>query len=132
MELRELAPVILTATAAADEGYTVTFEGEAVSPCPLRALLKPHSDGGYVLFTVNLDAAVLRARFDFDSRLRRVTPMFENRDDILPADGDRAFADDYEPFDTHLYRIEVNAGAGDGGSATPGAGPERPARRKTG
>ena len=84
LELRELAPFILTATVADDQRYTVAFEGDAVSPCPIRALLKPHPDGGYVLFTVNLDAAVFRVRFDFDRRLLNVTPLFENRGDVSP------------------------------------------------
>ena len=82
-------------------------EGEAITEAPIRALLKTHPDGGYVLLTVNLDAAVLRATWAFPRPLRHVQPLFENREPLeLEVDEQKIFAT-YEPFEVHVYRIEM-------------------------
>jgi hypothetical protein len=104
-ELQQLTPVILAPTVGPEIDYSVMVEGEAITDSPVRALLKPHPKGGYVLLTVNLDNAVLVATYRFDRALSRVEVMFENREDPkVKLDGMR-FSEDYEPFETHIYRI---------------------------
>ncbi len=58
----------------------ITTEGEHVTDTPIRSLLKPHPDGGYILFTVNLDDAVLFTTFNFPDGFKAVAPLFENRE----------------------------------------------------
>lgn len=104
-ELQELTPVILAPTAEAELEYSVELEGETVTDSPIRALLKPHPDGGYVLLTVNLDAAVVVATYHFDRDLKGVEAIFENREDPTVKCEGKSFVEDYEPFETHVYRI---------------------------
>jgi len=104
-ELQQLTPVILSPTVGPELEYSVTLEGQTVTDSPIRALLKPHPEGGYVLLTVNLDNAVVVATYSFDRTLSRAEAVFENREDpAVKLEGVR-FAEDYEPFETHIYRI---------------------------
>ncbi len=100
-----MTPSLLSPTVGPEVKYTVTTKGERVTDVPIRCLLKPHPDGGYILLTVNLDDAVLTTSFEFPDGLKTVAPLFENRKpyEIKPKQTD--FADRFEPFDVHVYRI---------------------------
>jgi hypothetical protein len=104
-ELKELTPVLLSPTVGDDYAYAVDVKGKGVTTSPVRAMLKPHPEGGYVLLTVNLDDAVLDVTFRFPGPLKSAQLMFENQ----PAKGLAApattFVEHFEPFDTHVYRI---------------------------
>jgi hypothetical protein len=107
-ELKDLTPAILSPTAGADVDYKVKIKGEsAVTKAPLKCLLKAHPDGGYVLLTVNVDDAVLDATFEFPIALKSVEPKFDNRSARLLNTARKVFADRYEPFDVHVYRITL-------------------------
>jgi len=104
-ELAELAPVILAPTIGTAAGYGVRIEGSAPTPTPIRCLLKPHPEGGYVLLTVNCDDAVLKVTHSFGQSLASAQTLYENRDPLpLGADG-KSFTLMYEPFDTHVIRV---------------------------
>lgn len=85
--------------------YSVEVKGESISDDPIRCLLKPHPDGGYVLLTVNLDDAVLNATYTFPCTLQPVQRLFENHPSLDPSDDTTTFTDRYEPFDVHVYRV---------------------------
>jgi hypothetical protein len=104
-EIHELTPSLLSPTVGEDVAYTAAIEGDAVSPSPIRCLLKPHPDGGYILLTVNLDDSVLGVTYDFPGGLSSVAPLFENRDPVEVEEGTTTFEDLCEPFDVHVYRI---------------------------
>ena len=107
-ELHELTPVIFSPTVSEDEvRYSLTSEGEPVSLVPLRCLLKPHPEGGYVLLTVNLDDAVMKATYEFPAGLASVQPMFENRLPYELEPGQTTFEDMYDPFEVHVYHITL-------------------------
>jgi len=116
-EIGRLTPVILAPTVGEEVGYSVEVTGEPVTEAPIRALLKPHPERGFVLFTVNLDNAVLKATIRFGRPLARVQPLFENRPEIGISPGTRTFAVDYDPFDTHVFHLELTGAddRGDGG-----------------
>ena len=69
--------------------------------------MKSHPNGGFVLFTVNLDNAVLKGSFRFRQPLKRVSSLHENRGTLVMDGDSRRFVDDYEPFETHIYRVEM-------------------------
>ncbi|MBM3499175.1 MAG: hypothetical protein FJX74_10950 [Armatimonadetes bacterium] len=104
-ELRELTPSLLSPTVGDEVKYSLKIEGEAVSDAPVRCLLKPHPDGGYVLLTVNLDDAVLNVTYELEGGLTAVEPLFENRPALELQEGTRSFQELYEPFDVHVYHI---------------------------
>ncbi len=104
-EIRELTPSLLSPTAPASVRYGVTFKGEPVTSDPLRCILKPHPEGGFVLLTVNLDDAVLDATYRFEDGLAMAAPLFENREALQLSEDSLEFSDVYEPFDVHVYRI---------------------------
>ena len=105
-EVHELTPALLAPTIGAELDYVLGVEGEAITQYPIRAMLKPHPDRGYVLLTVNLDDAVLKASYCFEGTLlETVRPLFEEREP-LKLDKEDAFADEYEPFDVHVYHVE--------------------------
>ncbi len=80
-EIRQLKPSLLSPTVGEAIPYAVTeIKGIHVTDTPIRCLLKPHPDGGYILLTVNLDDAVLFTTFEFSGGLELVVPLFENRD----------------------------------------------------
>jgi len=104
-EIHELTPVLLSPTVGQDVAYSLQITGEGVSNDPVRCILKPHPEGGYVLLTVNCDDAVFDVTFDFPGGLSAVEPMFENREPIEVEEGTTKFADVYEPFEVHVYRV---------------------------
>ncbi len=104
-EIRELTPSLLAPTVGEELKYSVSIKGEHVTDAPIRCLLKPHPDGGYVLLTVNLDDAVLFATFEFPGGLKAVAPRFENRKPYTIKPGQTRFEDRFEPFEVHVYRI---------------------------
>jgi len=107
-ELHQLTPAVYSPTVAADElDYKVRYSGNAITEFPIRALLKPHPQGGYVLLTVNLDRAVLDGLFRFTKQLKRVERLFETDTAIPLTQGGMEFSTEYEPFETHLLRIEL-------------------------
>ncbi len=104
-EIQELTPSLLSPTVGPDVEYSADIDGEEVSNAPLRCLLKPHPDGGYILLTVNLDDAVLDTTYSFPGGLTSAAPLFENREPIELDEGATTFKDVYEPFDVHVYHI---------------------------
>lgn len=109
-ELKELTPVILSPTIGPDVPYSVHIaKGEPFTAADIRAMLKPHPEGGYVLITVNIDNAVLSAETRFEQPLKSVQPLFENRPPLELEEGQASFLDHYEPFDTHVFRIELKS-----------------------
>jgi hypothetical protein len=107
-ELKELAPAILSVTVGADVDYKVKLKGEsAMTKSPLKCLLKQHPAGGYVLLTANVDDAVLDATFEFPSALKSIEPQFDNRQPRTLNTARKMWADRYEPFDVHVYRIHT-------------------------
>ncbi len=107
-EIAELVPSLLSPTVGPDVSYSVETSGEPVSGAPIRCLLKPHPDGGYLLLTVNLDDAVINTSYRFPAGIRSVAPLFENRAPLETEDDGKRFEDRYEPFDVHVYRIAGN------------------------
>ena len=107
-ELHELKPVLYSPTVAEDElGYTARYEGNALTEFPIRALLKPHPQGGYVLLTVNLDRAVLDGVLKFTKPLGNVTPLFETGELVPIETGALEFSAEYEPFGTRVFRLAL-------------------------
>lgn len=104
-EIQELTPSLLSPTVGPEVVYKLQTEGEPVSQSPVRCLLKPHPDGGYLLLTVNVDDAVMKVTYEFPAGLATVQPMFENREAVELADDGQSFTDMYDPFETHVYRI---------------------------
>ncbi len=108
-ELHELTPALYSPTVAANElDYDVRYEGNALTEFPIRALLKSHPQGGYVLLTVNLDRAVLDGVFKLSNTLKRVATLFETGEPLSIKPGALEFSAEYEPFDTHVFRIELD------------------------
>ena len=106
-ELTELTPVILAPTVGTEAGYSVKIEGTSPTLNPIRCLLKPHPDGGYVLLSVNCDDAVLKVTYNFAKALAGAEALYENQGPLpLGADG-KSFTALYEPFDTHVIRVRT-------------------------
>lgn len=106
-EIKELTPVLLSPTAPASVKYSLSTAGTPVTQAPVRCLLKPHADGGYVLLTVNVDDAVIKATFEFAGGLGAVQPMFEERQALELEPGQETFTDMYDPFEVHVYRLAL-------------------------
>lgn len=105
-ELTELTPVILSPTVGPDVKYALNIVGTSPTAMPIRTLLKPHPDGGYVLFTVNLDDAVLKVSYTMPEAIKSAEVLFESRQpEKLSADS-KSFTLTYEPFDTHVIRVQ--------------------------
>ncbi len=99
-ELSVLGPVLLQPTA--DIPYRVAVSGEAKSPTPIRALLKP--DGAdLVLIAVNIDNVPLNARFEFEGRGFALARLFE--DPAGPDAGSGQWTDAFPPFGVRVYRL---------------------------
>ena len=104
-EIQELTPSLLSPTVGEKVSYSAKVEGQSVSDVPVRCLLKPHPDGGYVLLTANLDDAVLNVDYEFQNALKSGAVLFENRSPFDMKAGQKKFSDVYEPFDVHVYRV---------------------------
>lgn len=110
-ELDALKPAILSPTVGPELEYSVRItRGVPRTPADIRALLKPHPEGGYLLMTVNIDEVVLNAEWTFPRPIESAVALFENDPDNLLseeeiADGSRSFTDHYQPYDVHLYRV---------------------------
>lgn len=104
-ELRDLAPAILSKTAGGEMPFRVEISGEAVTETPIRCLLKADPRGGYLLFTVNLDDAVIPAKFTFPQGLSAVQNLYENAPPTEIVDG-QSFAVLFEPFASHVIRLK--------------------------
>lgn len=105
-ELNELAPAILSPTAPNDVQPTVEIVGEPVTEFPIRVLLKPGKDGGYVMLTVNLDDAMLKVTYTFPRQLKRVATRFENQLPLTLEEGTATFVHSCEPFAVHVFDIK--------------------------
>lgn len=106
-ELAQLAPALLSPTVGVDFDYTVKVEGKGVTATPIRCLLKPHPDGGYVLLSVNVDDALLKVTFTFPGKIQETSVLHENRQPATPGEDGRSFSLNYEPFDTHVVRVQM-------------------------
>ena len=104
-ELKELTPSLLSPTVGEQVKYSVKTEGASVTASPIRCLLKPHPEGGYVLLTVNIDDAVMKATYEFPAGFKSAQPMFEERPALETKPDQKTFEDMYDPFEVHVYRI---------------------------
>jgi hypothetical protein len=104
-EIKTMEPSLLSPTVGHEVRYSVTTKGRHITETPIRSLLKPHPDSGYILLAVNLDDAVLFTTFAFPNGLKTVTPLFENREPFSIKPDQVNFTDRFEPFDVHVYQI---------------------------
>ncbi|MHB0959328.1 MAG: hypothetical protein ACYC0X_23345 [Pirellulaceae bacterium] len=105
-EVRELAPSILSPTVAAGTCDYEVGMGLSRTENPIHCLLKPHSDGGCVLLTVNLEDTVETARFTFSTQFAALEKLFENQPAPVLLDDGKVFQDRFEPFEVHVYRLK--------------------------
>jgi hypothetical protein len=106
-ELKTLTPNILSPTVGNDFKYSLDIVGTAPTDTPIRCLLKPDPSGGYVLLTVNLDDAVLKVTYTMPKEMKSAETLFESRQpEKLSADS-KSFTLTYEPFDTHIVKINI-------------------------
>jgi hypothetical protein len=110
-ELDQLKPSVLSPTIGQDELRYEVFPDLSHSPRPVRCLLKPHPEGGYVLLACNVDSTVLDCKFRFSRPLAKVERMFENQPEWEIEPNSRAFDIVYEPFEVHVFRIQAVAKA---------------------
>jgi hypothetical protein len=106
-ELAELTPAILSPTVGPEINYTAHIEGKAPTPTPIRTLLKPAPEGGYLLLTVNVDDAVLKTTYGFPKPIASAEVRFENRPAEKLAQDSKSVTLTYEPFDTHVIKIKL-------------------------
>jgi hypothetical protein len=104
-ELHQLTPAILSPTVGPEIPYKVLVEGDAITTAPIRTLLKPHPEGGFVLLTVNLDNAPLKATLCFEKPLSRLHVLFENQNPEEKLDRPKSIVREYEPFDVHIFQL---------------------------
>jgi hypothetical protein len=105
-ELKQLTPIILAATVGQKVDYKVDITGRSITESPIRCLLKPDPDGGYVLLSVNLDDAVLETTYTFPRDISQVEGMFENQPPQVFKKPQKSFAIHYEPYEVHVLRIK--------------------------
>ncbi len=106
-ELIELTPAILSPTVGPEIAYAVNVEGKSPTATPIRTLLKPSPDGGYILLTVNIDDAVLKTTYAFPKPIESAQVLFENRPAQSLTAGSKSAVLTYEPFDTHIVKIKL-------------------------
>lgn len=104
-ELKELTPAILSPTAVMD--VEVSHSGKAVTPMPIRMLLKRLPDGRHVMFVVNLDDAPLDVSFRFPAEIATVKRHFEGNAEPL-LDGRHDLRDRFQPFDVRVYDLRFS------------------------
>ena len=117
-ELHDLRPALLSPTAKV--GYRVSLDDTwpAVSPGPIRTLLKQDPRGGFVLIAVNVDAATQRVRVRFPGTRPRAEQMFDAPGaGRLQVDGD-AVEFQAGPNGVHVLRLKFIADAA-AGAVTP-------------
>jgi hypothetical protein len=106
-ELAELTPALLAPTVDPQQvPYAISVTGLGRTEEPIHALLKPQPDGSLLLLTVNLEDAVLAATYTFPPALQSVERLYENQLPIALDKDARTFTDTYEPFETHVYRVQ--------------------------
>jgi hypothetical protein len=105
-EIKQLTPAILSPTVA-DVKYTVNVTGKSPTEDPVRCLLKPDGNGGYLLLTVNLDDSVLKVDYKFPKALKSAEVLFENRQPETLKPGADTLELTYEPFDTHVIHVQL-------------------------
>lgn len=106
-ELADLTPALLSPSAGSDFGLALNLEGDAVTEHPLRVLVKPLGDNHYLLLTVNLDDAVLRATFSLSRAIAEAMTRYENQLPLTLPENAVEFTLDYEPFAVHVIEIEL-------------------------
>nr|MBR9811724.1 hypothetical protein [bacterium] len=109
-ELQELAPTILSPTVGDEFGYRVSFEGAAITPSPLRTLLKHNPNGGFVLITANMDNTVITGQFEFDRSPGQPKLMFGGKNEIILDKSERSFTLSYEPFEVKIVQFKSQEG----------------------
>jgi hypothetical protein len=110
-ELHELTPVLLSPTLGEDAPYNVEVKAkESVTPKPLHCMLKRDAQDRLVLLAANVDDAVLSATFHVPVAINGIEVLFENRHGPDVAADRSTFAEHFEPFDVHVYRIHPAAG----------------------
>ena len=97
-QIRELAPVLNSPSLTG--GVTVQSSAPDV---PLACMLKRHEDAFY-LFSVNLRNRPTRGSFSIGALPASATAEVLGEARTL-AVNDRAFADEFEPYAVHLYRL---------------------------
>ncbi|NQT13307.1 MAG: hypothetical protein HQ582_11195 [Planctomycetes bacterium] len=107
-ELGELVPSIFSPTIGDDELSYEVFTDLSHSEHPVRCLLKPHPEGGYVLLTCNVDATVLDCQFRLSKPIASVERMFANQPAWGVEPGSRSWQIVYEPFEVHVLRIHTS------------------------
>ncbi len=106
-ELAELTPLILSPTAGPEFKYSVDISGKAPTATPLRLMAKKVNASEFLLMTVNLDDAVLKASFTFSDALLKVETLYENQLPLhLPPDA-KQFSVTYEPFAVHVIKLSL-------------------------
>jgi len=104
-ELKEMASALLSPTVGPDFGCEITVEGTAPTPAPIRVMAKALGENRFLLLTVNLDDAVLKANFQFPEAIASATTRFENALPIELAEGTKEFSLTYEPFGVHVAEV---------------------------
>jgi hypothetical protein len=104
-ELAELTPALLSPTAGQEFACEIAVEGTAPTPVPIRVMPKALGDGRFLLLTVNLDDAVLKATFRFPSMIASAATRFDNALPIQLAEGSKEFSLTYEPFGVHVVEV---------------------------
>ena len=102
-ELKELAPIILTPTDTKTQ-FTVKITGKGVTEQPIHCMLKKDPEGGWILFTTNIDASFLKVEYTFMTSITEAKALYENQKP-LTVEND-TFSLSYEPFETHIIKIK--------------------------
>ena len=106
-ELLELVPVLFAPTT--NETYSVTIGGVYhVTPTPIRTLRKRLPDGRDYLLAVNIDRAVVGARFDVPGLgSGEIRLLFEHERTIPKAQrpSNSVFVDTFEAYGAHVYLL---------------------------
>jgi len=103
-ELKEITPSILSSTVS-DFKYSIKVSGKAPTETPIRCLLKPDLNGGYILITCNQDDGFMKAEYTFDKGISSAEVLFENKKPLKIEDG-KKISVSYEPFESHIIKIK--------------------------
>jgi len=108
-ELADLTPALLSPSAGPEFGLQIALEGEPVTDHPLRVLVKPLSESRYLILTVNLDDAMLRATFTLPSEILEAKTRYENQLPLELPGAAKEFALTYEPFAVHVIEVALSS-----------------------